>query len=83
MAEPLANDAHYWAARALQARGIAELMPDDATRSRILRIARHYELIAEQAVHLLKSRAVDRTRVPRQSRHRTAVASAPAQGWRP
>ena len=60
MTERLSNDPHYWEARALQARSVAEEAPDRVTRARILKIARHYEVIAEQAVHKLKARAASR-----------------------
>lgn len=71
-----ANDPHYWAARALQARSIADLVSDEETRSRILAIAQHYELIAERAVDLLKIRAASRVSTGGSSRRNADARGA-------
>jgi hypothetical protein len=43
------NDPDHWRGRAAEARAAAELMPDQASREAMLRVAADYEEIAKRA----------------------------------
>jgi len=45
----LLEDAEYWRTRAVEARAVAEALPDQAAKDMMLGIAKDYERMAERA----------------------------------
>jgi hypothetical protein len=59
MISRLLENAEYWHSRAVEARAIAEALPDEAAKNLMLGIAKDYERMAERAASRRTTRMLD------------------------